>query len=108
MTLRYRSIEQTVQSKGFEDLWPNLSEEDVMNLGMMVEKGDDKALRKFISRHGKQEYKNMPITELRLLGRRLHVTYYARLPKLMLVEKIMEAKETVDERFALKHKKDGQ
>jgi len=91
--LNYRTIENIILHPKFTRLWDDSDEEEKQAVIDIVENGDRKGLRKWMTNHKSLDLGEKPIVQLRRIGKQLGVKYYAQLSHSELVAAIIKKEE---------------
>ena len=91
--LNYRTIENIILRPKFARLWLDSDEEEKKAVIALIESGDRKGLIKWIHEHPSLDLGEKPTVQLRKIGRKLGVKYYAQLSPSELIAAIIKKEE---------------
>ena len=91
--LNYRTIENIILRPRFIRLWHDSNKEEKEVVAAAIECGDRKGLQKWMREHSSLDLGEKPIIQLRKIGKKLGVKYYAQLSHSELVAEIIKKEE---------------
>ena len=91
--LNYRTIENIILRPKFTRLWHDSDTEEKAVVIAAIETGDRKKLQKWMRAHPSLDLGEKPIVQLRKIGKRLGVKYYAQLGHAELLIEIIKKED---------------